>query len=111
MGQYVDPHRLEHSSFQIGDKVLINVKNIRTRRPFKKLNHRYLEFFSITKLIETKAIQVGLPKTMHCYNIFHVLLLEPYKTNIFNGRKQRIPKPTIVDEEEEYEPEKIIQAE
>ena len=111
MGQHIDLHRLEHPPFQIGDKVLINVKNIRTRRSFKKLNHRYLEFFPITKLIGSKAVQVGLSKTMHCHNVFHVSLLEPYKTNTFDGRKQRIPEPTIVDGEEEYEPEKILQAE
>ena len=87
MEQHINSYRVEHSLFQIGDKVLINVKNIRTRRPFKKLNHRYLEFFPITKLIGLKTVQVGLPKTIHCYNVFHVSLLEPYKTNIFNGRK------------------------
>ena len=111
MGKHVDPHRTEHPPFQTGDKVLINAKNIRTRRPSKKLNHRYLGPFPITKLIEVKAVQVGLPKTIYCHNIFHVSLVEPYKTNIFDGRKQRIPELTIVDEEEEYEPEKILQAE
>ena len=84
---------------------------MRTRRPSKKLNHRYLELFSIIKLIGTKTVQVGLLKTIHCYNVFHVLLLEPYKTNIFDGRKQRISEPTIVDEEKKYEPEKILQTE
>ena len=111
MGKHADPHRVEHPLYQIGDKVLINAKNMRTRRPSKKLNHRYLGPFPITKLIGSKAVQVGLPKTMHCHNVFHVSLLEPYKTNTFDGRKQRIPEPTIVDGEEEYEPEKILQAE
>src|SRR5436309_789497 len=111
MGQYVDPHRLEHPSFQIGDKVLINVKNMRTRRSSKKLNHRYLELFPITKLIETKAVQVELLKTMHCHNVFHVSLLESYKINTFYSRKQQIPKLTIVDEEKKYELEKILQTE
>src|SRR5437016_4095973 len=99
MRQYIDPYRLEHLSFQTEDKVLINIKNIRTRRLFKKLNHRYLGLFPITKLIETKAVQIGLPKTIHYYNVFHVSLLKPYKTNIFYNRKQRIPKLTIVDGE------------
>ena len=84
---------------------------MRTRRSFKKLNHRYLGSFSIIKLIGAKAVQVGLPKTIHCYNVFHVSLVEPYKTNTFDCRKQRIPELTIVDGEEEYEPEKILQAE
>src|SRR5437660_10545113 len=43
--KHADPYRIEHPLYQIGDKVLINVKNIRTRRSSKKLNHRYLEPF------------------------------------------------------------------
>ena len=108
MGQYVDPHRLEHPSFQIGDKVLINAKNMRTRRSSKKLNHLYLESFPITKLIGTKAVRVGLLKTMHCYNVFHVSLLEPYRSNIFDDRKKRLPKSIIIDDDEEYESKKIL---
>ena len=56
MSKYIDAYRVEHPLFQVGDKILINVKNIRTRRLSKKLNHRYLELFSIIKLIETKAV-------------------------------------------------------
>ena len=56
MGKHVDPHRAEHPPFQTGDKVLINAKNMRTRRPSKKLNHRYLGPFPITKLIGVKAV-------------------------------------------------------
>src|SRR5438105_2287138 len=108
MNKHTDVHRIEHPPFQVGDKILINVKNIRTRRSSKKLNYRYLELFPITKLIGLKAVQVGLSKTIYYYNVFHVSLLELYKTNIFNNRKQRISKLTIVDEEKEYELEKIL---
>src|SRR5437762_229994 len=108
MGKHTDAHRTEHPPFQVGDKVLINVKNIRTRRPSKKLNHRYLGLFPIIKLIETKTVRVGLLKTIHCHNVFHVSLLELYRSNIFDGRKRRLPEPVIVDGDEEYEPEKIL---
>src|SRR5947199_9294367 len=108
MGKNINAHRAEHPSFQVGDKILINTKNIRTRRPFKKLNHRYLELFPIIKLIGTKAVRVGLLKTMHCYNVFYVSLLEPYRSNIFNGRKERLSEPMIIDGDEEYESEKIL---
>src|SRR5436189_4214280 len=110
MGKHTDAHCAEHPPFQVGDKILINAKNMRTRRPSKKLNHRYLEPFPITKLIETKAIRVGLLKTMHYHNVFHVSLLEFYRSNTFDGRKERLPKSIIVDDDEKYEPKKILQA-
>src|SRR5438034_11598039 len=98
MRKNTNAYRTEHPPFQVGDKILINTKNMRTRRPSKKLNHRYLEPFSITKLIGTKAVRVGLLKTMHCHNVFHVSLLELYRSNIFDGRKKRLPEPMIVDD-------------
>ena len=111
MRKNTNTYRAEHPLFQIGDKILINAKNIRTRRPSKKLNHRYLELFPITKLIGTKAVRVGLSKTMHCHNVFHVSLLEPYRRNTFDGRRKRLPKSMIVDGDEKYEPKKILQTE
>ena len=111
MRKNTNTYRAEHPLFQIGDKILINAKNIRTRRPSKKLNHRYLELFPITKLIGTKAVRVGLSKTMHCHNVFHVSLLEPYWSNTFDGRKRRLSESVIIDDDEEYKSEKILQAE
>jgi hypothetical protein len=81
-----------------------------TRRPTKKLNHRYLGSFPVTKLIDERAVQLGLPKTMRCHNVFHVSLIEPYRKNSLLSRKQAIPDSIIVEEEEEYESEKILKA-
>jgi hypothetical protein len=82
-----------------------------TRRSTKKLNHRYLGPFPITKLIGERAVQLGLPKTMRCHNVFHVSLIEPYRKNSLLSQKQAIPDPIIVEREDEYEPEKILRAE
>ena len=81
---------------------------MRTRRSFKKLNHRYLDPFPIIKLIEMNAVQIVLSKTIHCHNVFHVSLLEFYRSNTFDGRKERLPEPIIVDGDEKYEPKKIL---
>jgi hypothetical protein len=82
-----------------------------TRRSTKKLNHRYLGPFPITKLIDERAVQLDLPKTMRCHNVFHVSLIEPYRKNSLLSRKQAIPDPIIVEREDEYEPKKILRAE
>jgi hypothetical protein len=81
-----------------------------TRRSTKKLNHRYLSLFPITKLIGERAVQLDLPKTMRCHNVFHVSLIESYRKNSLLSRKQAIPDSVIVEEEDEYEPEKILRA-
>jgi hypothetical protein len=82
-----------------------------TRRPTKKLNHRYLSPFPVTKLIDERAVQLELSKTMRCHNVFHVSLIERYRKNSLLSRKQAIPDPVIVEGEDEYESEKILRAE
>jgi hypothetical protein len=111
MSKTADPRRTEQPAFRIGDQVLVSAKNMTTRRSTKKLNHRYLGSFPITKLIGERAVQLGLPKTMRCHNVFHVFLIEPYRKNSLLSRKQAIPDSIIVEGEDEYEPEKILRAE
>src|SRR5262249_41153017 len=97
--------------FAVGDKVLVNSKHLKTKRPSKKLNHRYLGPYHVKKLVGPRAVKIALPKTMQCHNVFHVSLLEPYVPNTLKGREVALPEPEVVDGEEEYEPERIITAE
>jgi hypothetical protein len=111
MSKTADPRRAEQPTFRIEDQVLVNAKNMTTRRSTKKLNHRYLGLFSVTKLIGGRAVQLELPKTMRCHNVFHVSLIERYRKNSLLGRKQAISDSVIVEGEDEYESEKILRAE
>jgi hypothetical protein len=110
MSKTTDPRRAEQPAFHIEDQILVSAKNMSTRRSTKKLNHRYLGPFSIIKLIDERAVQLDLSKTMRCHNVFHVSLIEPYRKNSLLSRKQAIPDSIIVEEEDEYEPEKILRA-
>jgi hypothetical protein len=111
MSRTVDSRRAEQLTFRVEDQVLVNAKNMTTRRPTKKLNHRYLSSFPVIKLIGGRAVQLGLSKTMRCHNVFHVSLIEPYRKNSLLSRKQAISDSIIVEREDEYEPEKILRAE
>src|SRR5436190_17545253 len=91
-----------------GDKVWLNTKNIRTRRPAKKLDDRNAGPFVISQVISSHAYRIELPKTMRIHNVFHADLLSPFKKDTF-GRFQGRPPPIITDEgEEQYEVERII---
>ena len=48
---------------------------------------------------------------MKCYNIFHLSLLELYRTNEIKGCSETQPEPIEVDGDEEYEIERILRAE
>jgi phosphorylcholine metabolism protein LicD len=59
-----------------GDKVYLLQKNVKTKRPSDKLNHKKLRPFKIDKKIGLVNYKLKLPKTMEIYLIFHVSLLE-----------------------------------
>ena len=45
---------------------------------------------------------------MKLHNVFHVSLLEPYKTSTIRNRHRPPRPPIIIDSSEEYEAEKIL---
>jgi len=67
--------------------------------------------FSILEMIGTHAARLKLLKTMKCYNVFHLSLLELYRANEIEGRSENQPEPIEVDGDEEYEVERILRAE
>ena len=52
--------------------------------------------------------QVEIPKHWKIHNVFHTNLITPYKETELHGPNFTQPPPDLVDGEEEYEVEKII---
>lgn len=101
-------HRKPVPDYQIGDKVWLRTTNLKTNRPNKKLDHRKLGPFSILQQINPVAFKIELPSTMKIHNVFHASLLEPTTTNELSERYQPPPEHVTVDNEIEYEVEKIV---
>src|SRR5437762_1663283 len=97
MSKYFDSHQIPAPSFKPGDEVLLDGRNLMTKRSSKKLSHKLEGPFPIIKLIENCAARLQLSKTMKCYNIFHVALLEPYHKSTIEGCHQAHPDPIIID--------------
>ncbi len=94
-------------SFSPKDWVLLSSKNIKTVRTSQKLDHRFLGPFEIEKRIGTQAYRLILPrKYQRLHPTFHVSLLEPYHRR--SGEDPRIIQPDLVDGEEEWEVEAIL---
>jgi len=67
---------------KVGDWVMVNAKNIKTKRPFKKLDYKLRGKFEIEKLCGTNAYRLKLlPLSGKIHLVFHVNLLEPYRQN------------------------------
>ena len=106
---YYDRHATQQPDFNIGDKVRLNKKYIKTQRPSEKLDHQRLGPFEIVEKIGTRAYKLDLPAGMNkIHPVFHVSLLSKDIPNEIEGRIPPPPPPIIVENQEEYEVEDVV---
>lgn len=109
MKEWADKKRKEAPSYEKGQLVLLNAKNIKTKRPAKKLDRKLLGPFKIQKVISPTAVRITLPKGWRIHNSFHVSLIEPYRAG-----NQELPDPDQVlreaapIESEDYQVDKVM---
>jgi transposase InsO family protein len=95
--------------FQVGKKVWLNARNLKTKRPSKKLDSKRLGPFVIEAKVSSHAFRLALPPGMKLLHpVFHVSLLEPYQENAIPNRVQPPPLPVEIDGHTEYEVSAIL---
>jgi hypothetical protein len=98
---YYDERRQEAPQFRKGEKVFLLRRNIKTKRPCDKLDHKKLGPYEIDEQLGLLNFRLKLPKDMRMHPVFHVSLLERAPQN---AKRQR----TEVENENEYEVERIL---
>ena len=97
--------------FKLGDLVWLNRKNITTTRPSQKFDTKRLGPFKIIRIVgdSKTAFELELPSQWRIHPVFHVSLLDPYRSNSIEGRRQVTPPPPeVVDGELEYEVSEVL---
>ena len=94
-----------------GDQVFINTQNIRSTRPSKKLDYKFISPYPITKAINEVTYWVDLPKDLQIHNTFHCSLLQPASEPL-DGQVVPLPPPVVIShdnqEQEEYKVKEIL---
>jgi hypothetical protein len=75
--EYADKHQLPAPACLPGDLVWLNVKNLRTNHPSRKLDYKCHGPFPIIKEVGKYAYKLKLPPMMNVHPVFHISLLEP----------------------------------
>ena len=104
--EFANKHRIEPSNFKPGDKVWINSSLI-IHNGNKKLKPRKLGPYKIVKKISPVSYKLDLPKNIRIHPVIHVSEFEPYYEDHFGRTKEPQP-PIIINNEEEYEVEEIL---
>lgn len=106
--KHTDKKRMQSPNYKTDDLVWLINKNIKTNRPSAKFDFKRLGPFKIDKKINDVAFKLKMPESIKIHPVFHVSLLEPYNPNTFENRTQEPPPPIIVEGEQEFEINKIL---
>jgi len=100
--------RKHQQRFTEGDQVWLEGQNIHTSHPTAKLAPKRYGPFPITKVLGPVTYQLHLSEQWSIHLVFHVDLLTPYKEMEFHGRNFERLLLDLINGEEEYEVEHIV---
>ena len=78
MSDNTDNRCIPALAYKIGDPVMLSTRHIKTKKPSRKLDHKYLRPFQIDKVISPTTVQLILPQKWKTHPSFHVSELEPF---------------------------------
>jgi Chromo (CHRromatin Organisation MOdifier) domain len=104
MKRSADRKRREAVAYRPGDKVWLEGKFIPTTRPSKKLEDLRYGPFTIIEKVGPAAYRLKLPPSWRIHPVFHEILLTP----VYGNHDNEQPPPDIIDGEEEWEIEAIM---
>jgi hypothetical protein len=103
-----EKHKQEGRTFQTGDQVWLEGRHIKTHQPMAKLGAKRHGPFKVIRVLSPLNYQLELPAQWQIHNVLHVDLLTPYRETEFHGCNYERPPPDLINGEEEYEIEHVI---
>lgn len=91
--------------FKVGDMVRLAAKDIKLKQPSPKLGPCQLGPFKVLERVGELGYHLELPDWLHIHPVLHVDRLSPWQDN---GVAQAPPPPLVVEGEEEYEVDRIL---
>ncbi|KAI1509876.1 Chromo domain containing protein [Pyrenophora tritici-repentis] len=109
--EYANEGRLPAPAFKVGDQVMLDTRNLRTKRPSASLDLKNRGPFTIVRAINNTAYELDLPANMkRIHNVFHPWLLHLVDDNPLTGQTQDPEVPAEFDPEVEDDTEYTVEA-
>jgi hypothetical protein len=94
--------RIPAPNIQVGSKVWVNARNIRTTRPTRKLDWKCVGPFIVRKQVSPYAYELELPAMIRIHRVQPVLHLDSVVEDRLPGQCIEPPLSIEVEGEEEY---------
>ena len=110
MKRYADRERGEVEEYRVSDLVLFSTKDLKyqiVRRQTEKFTEYFIEPYRVKAIISSNAIELDLPSTVRIHLVVNISQVQQYKSQV-GGQRKEAPQPVIIEEEEEWEVERIM---
>jgi len=110
MKKYADKRRSDIEEYKVGDLVLLSTKDLKYQivgRRTEKLTERFVGPYKIKEIISSNAVKLELPSTVKIYLVVNVSRIRKYVGQV-EGQKKEQPALVIIEGEEEWEVERIL---
>ena len=108
--QYADRERGEVEEYRVSDLVLLSTKDLKYQmvgRQMEKLTECFVGPYKVKAIISSNAIEFDLPSTVRIHPVVNVSQVRWYKLQV-EGQRKETPQPVVIEKEEEWEVEKIM---
>ena len=100
----------EGEEYKVEDLVLLSMKDLKWQmkgRRSEKLTEHFMGPYKVKGIVSSNAIELELPKSIKIHPVVNISRVRLYKPQV-EGQKKIPPKPVIIEKEEEFEVEKIL---
>ena len=94
----------------MGDLVLLSTKDLKYQmvgRHTDKFTEHFVKPYKVKAIISSNAIELDLPSIVRIHPVVNVSRVRWYKSQV-EGQRKEAPQPVVIEGEEEWEMEKII---
>jgi len=107
MGDGANRKRLPAPQIDKGIRVWLDARHIRTTRPSRKLDWKWLGPYEVKRKVSPYAYELELPRDLRIHPVHHVSLLDPVAEDPLPGQNITPPPPVEVDGDQEYQVERV----
>ena len=108
--KFANRRRREEEEYRVGDLVLLSMKDLKWQmkgRRSEKLTEHFVGPYKVKGIVSSNAIELELPKSIRIHPVVNISRVQLYKPQV-EEQKKTPPKPVIIEGEEKFEIEKII---
>ena len=100
-------YQKEPPVYKVGNIVWLSTRNIKIKKPSKKLDYKMIGPYKVKELIEL-FYQLDLPHIMKICDVFHPNLLQKVATDPLSSQQNSPPQPTVIKNKEKWEINNIL---